>query len=486
MQPSQASRLTELRNASLPGTQGAQGKSRGRALERRVFPPQGARPAKSKQPDTSRGERGQASPGSKKGGQELPVGQLCLSSGEATPDDLDVAYFGAALDKSAGRNVLSLKIPNRKMSPKYTLKHRKKEGKPTLLLQVSPQLSPEGTAYGERRRQEAGEPGTQEPQQRLSSNTIPILGQGSRAQLLPAPENVKSTTEIAPQPEAAPRMQARIDVREMKHAHELSGKDFATENMASEYEAYSTARTPLNLAGKQQQDRRGGAGHQTNFSFVSPQPSPSALDPAGHAHKRSQGELPPSKRAIHPRLQSTTLKIALQKEKTKRLARIINARLDELSTNSLTKEYHALQKNEQLQPSAKFLHGVRRQVEDGLVSPDTETSFDPGRQQALGKIISSLQITGEQFQRSGDWNINSELPSGEHTAGPSRGPGVEAALLPADPSREHTEVQVTRGQSREDQIGMTDEKRRFDSLGNELGYVSEGGNEDSLAPDSPI
>ena len=31
-----------------------------------------------------------------------------------------------------------------------------------------------------------------------------------------------------------------------------------------------------------------------------------------------------------------------------------------------------------------------------------------------------------------------------------------------------------------------EEKRRFDGLRNELGYVSEGGNEESIAPDSPI
>ena len=178
---------------------------------------------------------------------EAFVAQLCVSSGEVTPEE--------ALDRPAGRNVLSLKVPNRKMSPKYTLKHRKKEGKPTLL-QLSPQISPEGTAHGERKHQEAGEPGGPDPQQRLSSNTIPILGQGSRVQLGAAPESVKSrrnsTNEIVQQPDPAPRTQALINVREMKNPNELSGKDFATENMASEYEAYSTARTPLNLVPRQQ------------------------------------------------------------------------------------------------------------------------------------------------------------------------------------------------------------------------------------------
>ena len=45
--------------------------------------------------------------------------------------------------------MLMLTVPaQRKMSPKYP-KQLKKEGKPTLL-QFSPLLSPEGTAYGER------------------------------------------------------------------------------------------------------------------------------------------------------------------------------------------------------------------------------------------------------------------------------------------------------------------------------------------------
>ena len=175
-----------------------------------------------------------------------------------------------------------------------------------------------------------------------------------------------------------------------------------------------------------------------------------ALDGAGNLNKQSADQLPVGNRTIKPRLQSTTLNAALQKEKTKRLAKMISKKLDELSTGSLSREYQMLQKNEQLQPSTRFLNGVRKQFEGGLVSPDTETSFDPGQQQALGKIIGGLAITGEQFQRSGDWNINSEVPSGENTAAPSRARGLDVTLLPTDPSQEHTGAQATRGPSRED------------------------------------
>ena len=50
---------------------------------------------------------------------------MCFSSGEATPEE--------TRGGSTNRNVLLLKIPNRKMSPKYMKKLIKKEGKPTLL-----------------------------------------------------------------------------------------------------------------------------------------------------------------------------------------------------------------------------------------------------------------------------------------------------------------------------------------------------------------
>ena len=62
------------------------------------------------------------------------------------------------------------------------------------------------------------------------------------------------------------------------------------------------------------------------------------LSLAVQLHKRSQDELTP-KQHIGPRLQSTTLKMALQKEKTKRLAKIINSKLDEISNSSLHREY---------------------------------------------------------------------------------------------------------------------------------------------------
>ena len=48
------------------------------------------------------------------------------------------------------------------------------------------------------------------------------------------------------QPEDPPRLQARIDVREIARPHEQSGKDFATEHMGSEYEHGAAARTPRN------------------------------------------------------------------------------------------------------------------------------------------------------------------------------------------------------------------------------------------------
>ena len=139
-----------------------------------------------------------------------------------------------------------LKIPG-KMSPKYVKRQVRKEGKPTLM-RFSPYISPEGTAYGERKRNHPGEPGGLETQQKLSSNTIPILSQLSKSQLLANPDNQKSAIEIDKAPEASPRIQAHINVKEMRTAHEQSGKDFATEHMASEHDHYPSVKTPLNLA----------------------------------------------------------------------------------------------------------------------------------------------------------------------------------------------------------------------------------------------
>ena len=50
--------------------------------------------------------------------------------------------------------------------------------------------------------------------------------------------------------EASPRMRAHVNVKEIPHVHEQSGKDFATEHMVSEYEHNSTLKTPLNMSGK--------------------------------------------------------------------------------------------------------------------------------------------------------------------------------------------------------------------------------------------
>ena len=101
------------------------------------------------------------------------------------------------------------------------------------------------------------------------------------------------------------------------------------------------------------------------------------------------------KSAMQPRLKSTTLQIQLQKEKTKKIAKVLNKRLEGLSTTSLNQEYQMLQKNENIQPSSRLLNAVKRHMDGGLVSPDSLDSLDKGKKHAIGKIFSSLQVTGE-------------------------------------------------------------------------------------------
>ena len=82
---------------------------------------------------------------------------------------------------------------------------------------------------------------------------------------------------------------------------------------------------------------------------------------------------------MQPRLRSTTLQTQLMKEKTKRLAKVLNKRLEGLSTKSLNKEYQMLQKNENIQPSSRLLNAVKRQFDGGLASPDSLESLDNGK-----------------------------------------------------------------------------------------------------------
>ena len=67
-----------------------------------------------------------------------------------------------------------------------------------------------------------------------------------------------------------------------------------------------------------------------------------------------------------------------------------------------------LQKNETIQPSSRLLNAVKRQLDGGLASPDSLDSLDNGRKNAIKRIFSSLQVTGEQFRSSGDWQVGFE------------------------------------------------------------------------------